>query len=168
MSFKRWIKKKKFRTTLKICLFLIAASLPFISITHIIGLETFLDSFENPEHYLYIQNEDAIFGTKLKNNEYVIIQISSHPDFRIQKNDQIIYFLNEEEIACGQVYHISSLKNIERYHIIDNENIGRHISEKQVIGKIIKTIDDNIWNSISMTLWDISINNLNIRALIAE
>ena len=168
MSLKRWMKDRKFRTATKLCLFLTIASLPFISVTQIIGLETFLDSFENPDHYICIQNNDGFFATQSGNKEYIIIQMSSHPDFTIQKNDYIIYFTNDEEIACSQVYHISSIGATKRYHVMDSQNVGRYIFEKQLIGKVIKTVDDNIWNSISMTIWDISINNLNIRALLTD
>jgi len=168
MSLKRWIKNRKIKTAIKLCLFLTLASLPFISATQIVGLETFLDSFENHDHYLCIQNEGGIFGTKSSNNEYVIVQMSSHPEFAIQKNDHIIYITNDEEIVCAQVYYISSIGEIQRYHVINNENVGGYILENQVVGKVIKTVDDNIWNSISITIWEISINNLNIRALFAE
>lgn len=168
MSLKRWIKDRKLKTAIKLCVFLTVASLPFISATQIVGLDTFLDSFENPDHYMCIENDDGIFATKSGNKEYIIIQMSSHPDFSIQKNNHIIYFTNDEEIVCSQVYHISSIGEIQRYHIKDDEKVGRHILENQVVGKIIKTVDDNIWNSISITIWETSINNLNIRALLTE
>lgn len=39
------------------------------------------------------------------------------------------------------------------------------IYENQIIGKVIGNVDNNLWNTISMKIWDISIHNLNVKAL---
>jgi len=133
-----------------------------------IGIDTFLDSFENSEYYLCLQDEDGLYATNTNDRDYVIIQESSHPDFSAEKNDYIIYLTNDNELACNQVYHVSRIGTNKRYHTQDKESIGHHVFENQVLGKVIKVLDDNIWNSISISIWDISINNLNIRALFSK
>jgi len=133
-----------------------------------IGIDTFLDSFENSEYYLCFQDEDGLYATNTNDKEYVIIQESRHPDFSAGKNDYILYLTNDNELACNRVYHVSSIGTFKRYHTQDMESIGHHVLENQVLGKVIKVVDDNIWNSISISVWEISIHNLNIRALITE
>jgi hypothetical protein len=44
----------------------------------------------------------------------------------------------------------------------------KQIHKSQVVGKIINIIDGNIWNSISIKMWETSINTLNIGAILAE
>ena len=165
MTLKRWKAKKTLLRTIKFCLFILITSLPFISITQTIGVETFLDSFENSEYYLCFQDDDGIYATNSDDNMYMIIQKSNHPDFSADKEDLIIYLTNDDEIACSQVYHVSSIGTIKRYNIQDKESIGHYVLENQVLGKIIKTVDNNIWNSISISIWEISINNLNIEEI---
>jgi hypothetical protein len=168
MSLKRWNGKKTLKLAIKFSLFLIIASIPFISITQMIGMDAFLDSFENSEYYLCFQDEYGLYATNTNEKEYVIIQGSSHPDFSAGKDDYIIYLTNDNELACNRVYHVSSIGTFKRYHTQDMESIGHHVLENQVIGKVIKVVDDNIWNSIAISIWEISIDKLNIRALIAE
>ena len=165
MILKRWINKKNLLLATKFCVFLVIASIPFISISQMIGIDTFLDSFENSEYYLCFQDEDGLYATNTNDKDYVIIQESSHPGFSAEKNDFIIYLTNDNELSCSRIYHITSIGTTKRYHTQDKESIGHHVLENQVLGKIIKVVDDNILNSISISVWEISINNLNIRAL---
>jgi hypothetical protein len=167
MTLKRWIDKKNLLLATKFCVFLVIASIPFISISQMIGIDTFLDSFENSKHYLCFQNDDGLYAINTNEKDYVIIQESKHPDFSAEKNDYIIYLTNDNELACSRVYHISSIGTNKRYHTQDKESIGHHVFENQVLGKVIKVVDDNIWNSISISFWEISINSLNIRAFIS-
>jgi hypothetical protein len=167
MSLKRWTDKKTITLAIKFCLFLVLASIPFISISQMIGIDTFLDSFENSEYYLCLQDDDGLYAINNNEKDFVIIQESKHPDFSAEKNDYIIYLTNDNELVCSRVYHISCIGTNKRYHTQDKESIGQHVLENQVLGKVIGLVDDNILNSISISLWEISINNLNIRALIS-
>jgi hypothetical protein len=167
MTFKRWIDKKILTLAIKFCLFLLIVSIPFISISQMIGIDTFLDSFENSEYYLCLQDDNGLYAINKHEKDYVIIQQSKHPHFSAEKNDYIIYFTNDNELTCRRVYHISCIGTNKRYHTQDKESIGHHVLENQVLGKIIKVVDDNILNSISISIWEISINNLNIRDLIS-
>ena len=92
MSWNRWTEKKRIiKTVIKIWIFISIASLPFITVTQIIGMDAFLDSFENPDHYICLKDKNNVYGSKTKTGEYMIIQKSSHPDFNVKKSDTIIY-----------------------------------------------------------------------------
>lgn len=160
--------KKIVKSAIKLCVFLLFASLPFISTTEMLGLDTFLDSFENPDHYLCIQNNGNLFGSKTNTEKYVIIQRSSHPDFKVSENDYIVYIGNDGYLTCNKVYQITSMVTIKRYNIEDFKGKSSYIFENQVLGKVVDIIDNNIWNLITIKIWDTSIHNLNIRALLAE
>jgi hypothetical protein len=170
MSWKRWKEKKRItENAIKICIFISIISLPFVTVTQMIGIDTFLDSFENPEDYICLQDKDNLFATNTKNGEYVIIQKSSHPNFDVKKSDSIVYCKNDGSIACNKVYRINNIGAIKRYHITgENDITSQPIYEYKIIGKIIKVVDGNIWNSISLRVWETSIHSLNLRALLTN
>ena len=153
------------KNVIKISVFITFASLPFISVTHTIGMDIFLDSFENSEHYLYLQDEDNSLGLNTKGGEYLIIQKSAHPDFSVEKSDSIIYFKNDGDITCNKVNDISDIEAIKSYHTMDE---NEPIFDGQIVGKVVKVVDGNLWNSISLKIWETSINNLNLRALLTN
>lgn len=161
--------KKIVKNAIKICVFISLAILPFITVTQMIGLDTFLDSFENSEYYLCLQDKDNSLGSNTKNGEYIIIQKSSHPDFDVEKSDSIIYCKDSGDITCDTVYSISTIEALKRYYTTDKDEVSSQpIYEIQILGKIINIVDDNLWNSISISLWEASINSLNIRALVND
>jgi hypothetical protein len=131
------------------------------------GFELFLDSFENSNYYLCLQDKNNILKSNA-NGDYIILQKSSHPDFKIEESDCIIYYNYNGEISYSKVNHINTIYTTKRYHIEnqDNEQDSSIIFDNQILGKIIKVMDDSILNSISLSIWEISINNLNLRALI--
>ena len=151
----------------KCFIFVLLASLPFISITQLIGLETFLDSFENPDHYIVLQDQGYIFGSEAEKNEYIIIQKSSHPEFLIQEGEHIVYLSNDDGLNYDKVDKISML-GTKKFYSICGDSATHYIYENQVIGKIINELDDNIWSSIVIKAWEASIHNLNIRALVTD
>jgi hypothetical protein len=155
--------KKKMKNAIKFCIFISLACLPFITVTQIIGMNTFLDSFQNPKYYICLQDKDNTFGLNTKNEEYLIIQKSSHPKFNVKKSDSIIYCKNDGEIACNKVYDINNIGAIKKYYATEeNDIISQPIYESQIIGKVITVIDCNIWASISIKIWELSIHNLNL------
>jgi len=161
------MKKETLKTIIKPLIVLVIISLPFVTVTNILGIETFLDSFENPESYICLQDDGNWFSTKTTEQKYVIIQRSSHPEFTIEDNDEIIYCKSNGEIDCNKIkqeqYHLSSIK---RYYAVENNKLtGERIFESQIIGKVVKIIDENPWNSLSIKLWEISIHNLNVKEL---
>ena len=160
------ITKKITKNMIKFCVFISLTSLPFISITQMVGIDIFLDSFENPEQYICLQDKDNLFGLNTKNGEHIIIQKSSHPDFNIREEDLIIYCKIDGDLVCDKIYSINNVGALKRYYTIDENDItSQPIYEVQILGKIINIVDNNIWNSISIMVWETSIHNLNVRAL---
>ena len=161
--------KKIIISALKVCIFLLLANLPFFTVTQMVGIDVFLDSFENPDHYICFQDKSNILGVNTKNNEHILIQKSSHPSFDIKTSDSIVYYNYNGDILCNEVTLIKTIGAIKRYNIIiDNKIEERPIYENQIVGKIMNIIDDNIWNTISIKIWDLSVQNLNLRALFTE
>jgi len=134
----------------------------------LIGIDIFLDSFECPQYYVCIQNNNNFLDLKEKNSEYVIIQKSSHLEFEIKRSDVVIYCKNNGELAYDVVEYVS-IDAIKTYHMKNNMGItSQPIFESQIIGKVINFIDSNIWNSISIKCWELSINSLNLRCLVTN
>ena len=161
--------RKITKNIIKLCVFASIASLPFITVTNIVGLDAFLDSFENPEYYLCLQDEDNSLKSDT-NGQYVIIQKKSHPNFGIQNDDYVIYYRENGEITCNKACGVTGVQTTEKFYTY-NENDHSYsgpVYPNQVIGKIVKVVDSNIWNSISIKIWDVSIHNLNIKALLAN
>ena len=157
--------KEKIKNILKFIFFISIAISPFITVTNILGLNVFLDSFEKPEYYLFIKNNNYLYGAETK-KQYLIIQKSSDPNFNVENNDEIIYYRNNKEVLCRKVNEINFLDTKNKFYSVNYKDSQREIIyDNQIIGKIVKIIDDNIWNSISIRFWDISIHNLNLRSL---
>ena len=167
--FMKWCMNlnKKTKNTLKFIFFLSLACLPLITITNILGLNVFLDSFEKPEYYLCLEN-NFLYGTET-NAQYLVLIKSSYPGFNLERNDEIIYFGNNGDILFSKVFEVNSVDTKNKFYSVNSDNAFRGvIYEKQIIGKIVKTIDDNIWNLISIKFWDISIHNLNVISIISK
>jgi hypothetical protein len=158
--------KKQLKNIIKILIILSILFLPFIYITELIGIDIFLDSFENPKHYMCIQSDGLIFGSKSDDNDLIILQKTSHPDFFVNKNDFLLYFTDEGFIEISRIVDIKYIGSREKYYKEPEEKMFNFpIFKEQIIGKVINIFDDNILNSISLKIWEASINNLNIRAL---
>ena len=162
--------KKSLKKTIKPITFIAIALLPFLSATSIMSMDTFLDSFENPENYLCVENDNKLIKCAANEGDYIIIQKSTHPDFEIEENDKILYLKTKGTIKTNIVDHIEKIGSIKRVYLKDDNNQVSQstVYECQIVGKIVKVVDNNIWNSISLKIWDISINNLNINAIISE
>jgi hypothetical protein len=160
--------KKIIKNSLKFIIFITFTILPFLTVTQLIGMETFLDSFENSEYYLCLQN-DGFFASKINNENHIIIIKSSHPNFRIKNGDSIIYWNNDGDILCNKLERLDDVGSLKRYKSInykDEEQLP--IYENQIIGRVINTVDNNIWFSISLKIWDISIQNLNFNSFLTN
>jgi len=157
------MKKEQIRKIIGLILFVGIAALPFMSVTEMIGMETFLDSFEHPNSYLFLKNDDLITGIKTDAENYIIIQKTNHPEFEIQKNDKLMYFNLQGEISCEEVKYIRGIGTFKRYYLnSEYAEFEETIYEGQIIGKVIKQIDNNFWNELSLKIWEISIENFNI------
>jgi len=163
------IKKKEIKKIIQIIIFISLANLPFLTTVQIIGMDTFLDSFENPDQYICIQNNQNTILPNIPDGKYIIIQKSTHPGFSLKKDDEIIY-INEGKIACNKILDTTIIGATKRYYINgeNNEISTQPIYESQIIGRVVNIIDDNLWTGISMKIWETSIQQLNINGLLIE
>ena len=123
-------------------IFILLTCLPFLYITEIIGLDTFLDSFENSENYVCIKNNKNSIESNFKTGNYIIIQKSTHPEFNVKKSDSIIYCENDGDITCNKVYQINNIGAIKRYHTTEENDItSQPIYQEAVIG--LRKVLDN-------------------------
>ena len=150
---------------IKICVIILFANLPFLTVNYLIGGDVFYDSFDHPESYIYVKSNNLDVNT---NHEgYLIIQKTSHQDFSLSKGDIILYLKEGGSLVCQRVYCTAKKTGIDRYYTLDSQdNINENpVYDYQVIGKIVRIVDDNVWNGFSLKIWDMSINNLNAAAL---
>jgi len=159
-------KKQTLKSIIKIGVFIAIANLPFITVTQLVGIETFLDSFENTDYYIFIPTNGQTTGTTINEGDYVIIQKSSHPEFSVEQQDIILYFTDNGEEIYQIVEQINCIGHVKKYQVASENNFyaDETIYEDQVIGKVVSIIDDNLWNVISMKIWDMSIHKLNLAA----
>ena len=161
------IMKKMVRKAIKLCVFFAIVNLPFITVSQLISIDVFLDSFEEPDHYHYIQGSGISMEPTIGNGDYVLLQKSSHPDFFVETGDIILYIKDNGESVCHRVYYINGVGSFKRYHTMgDNNNLAdKPIYENHIMGKIVSVVANNIWNAISMEIWDVSIHDFNINTL---
>jgi len=159
------MEKKMINDIVKICAFIALVNLPFITITQFIGIDTFLDSFDNPDSYQYFKTNKL--DPSIPNNGYIVLQKTSHPDFSPITGDTIFYLKDEGGLMCRSIYHITD-NSPKRYYVVKFDgNVDLcPVYDYQVIGKVVNSIDNNAWNKLSLKVWDASINNLNVVALL--
>lgn len=162
--------KKIVKKAVKIFIFLLIVNLPFLTMSSMLSLDVFLDSFENPEQYIFIENDQQIIESNVNEGDYILIQKASHPSFEVNEKDIIIYYEYNSGLVCNKVYQTHYLGATRRYYIENNngEITDNPVHDAQVIGKVINFIDDTIWNQLSIKLWDASINNLNFHAVFSD
>ncbi len=127
-------------------------------------MDVFLDSFENTEYYLYVQDNGDMRSVDIANDEYVIIQKSTHPAFQLQENDVVMYYDENGEAVCQHLAYITAVGPLLKYHLVDHATIDRDsvIYDAQVIGKVVSTAENTAWNAFCLQIWDITISQLNI------
>jgi hypothetical protein len=126
-----------------------------------IGIDTFLDSFQNPEKYQFLQHLNT---DQIKDRDtHVIIQKSSHPDFHVTYGDAIVYFEESYGFQYGKIDLVSTeLQNTIYYIISETEEIQHQpVFEHQVVGKVISSVDTSFWNTLSLDLWMTVITRIN-------
>jgi len=163
--------KTKVRGILKQCshftLFLTICLLPFITITQYIGIDAFIDSFEHAESYDYIKNPHCTAISREEDSHYVFIQCSSHPTFQLKPGDRILFY-GKQGIEASTVETIQQEPILKIYTTATFTTNQDFLYEYDVIGKIIGSFDDNLWNSLSITLWETSISTLNVHAMLSR
>ncbi|MDH7517587.1 MAG: hypothetical protein QHH19_04505 [Candidatus Thermoplasmatota archaeon] len=153
--------KRLTKTLLKLIIFSTLLNLPLLTIIHIIGIDAFLDSFENPDVYHVIATDIYSLYINTGQEKYILLQKASHPRFYVKNGDTILYYNNEGKTACNKVYQINSAGTIKTYDVT-GENIGETpIYETQIYGKVLCFIDSNPWNILSIKIWEISTHTTN-------
>ncbi len=161
------MEEKLKKDIIKLFAFIFIANLPFISIVNLVGMDTFLDSFENPTYYQYIKNDKIEIKNSLEG--YVFLQKQTHPDFTVTPGDLILYVKDEGGLACQKIYYESYENSLKKYYSIYlDENHLNMIGEEQIVGKVLKSFDNNPISSLSLKIWDASVNNLNVAALFTQ
>jgi hypothetical protein len=162
------MKKKVIKGVEKFCAFVIIANLPFLTITQLLGIDTFIDSFKHPDSYQYIKN-DKIRFTDTKGG-YLILEKPIDADYSIVKGDTILYRTTKDTLRYRVVDQINIQQGALTYYTvaINEDGPDGPIYDQQIIGKIKGRIDDNIWNTFSLQIWEFSIDNLNAAALFSN
>jgi len=169
MIWKRYtIRREETKKITKLLFFVMLSIIPFLSVTNLLGMETFLDSFENPDSYMFLKNSNGYLASNIKGSSFIIIKRSNHPEFDVKEWDTVLYSSSSGDISCNTIEHIYSIGPLKRYKLKGNDikEYSETIYEEQIIGKVVKTLDNNIWNTFSLELWSITIDNLNICSLI--
>lgn len=159
------MKRKILKTLIKFSAFLIIANLPFLTMTQLLGIDTFLDSFQHPDSYQYLKtNTINLPDTK---GGYLILEKPTHQDYSLIKGDNILYYTKDGSLQCRTIYQTHLHQGVKTYYTttVREDDLDGPIYDYQIIGKITGVIEDNIWNALSLQVWDLSIDNLNAVAL---
>lgn len=149
---------------LQFLVFLSVILLPYITMTSFMGMNTFLDSFEHAESYDYLKDPNTLTFPVQTENSYVFIQRSSHPQFTISPGEYVVYY-SQQGIECEQVTNVKQQPLLTIYTTHTHSENTDPLYKYDLVGKIVGTCDDTLWNALSITLWETSVSNLNIRAL---
>lgn len=150
---------------MKFCVFFLIVNLPFLTVTSLFGIDTFIDSFKYPNSYVYIKNNRIdIFDTT---PGYILLEKPTHQGYTINEGDTILYQTKTETVQRTVIQATSSENGLRRYYTMNQnkEDIDGPVHDYQIIGTIKAKFEDNIWNSLCIQIWEISINNLNAMAL---
>lgn len=161
------MKKKFLFTILKLGGFFLIANLPFLTVSQLIGMETFIDSFKHPTSIISIKNE-KISGMENVGG-YLILEQPSHQGFSIGEGDCILYQTKKDTLQENVVSYVKSDEGRKIYYTTSysNANTGP-IYDHQIIGKIIGKTGDNLWVTLCLQFWEVSIDKLNILTFLSE
>jgi hypothetical protein len=101
------------------------------------------------------------------NDGYIIFEKSTYQGLSIGEGDIILYYTINDTVEQRAVYQKTFENGIKTYYTITNnkDNVDGPIYDYQIIGKIKGRFDENIWNTLCVQIWDISIDNLNACSL---
>lgn len=138
------------------------ANLPFLTVVQLIGINTFLDSFQHPDTYQSIKNYEKDNDTVGRG--YLILQRSTHQDFSVKNGDTILYRTLEGSVKCESVLDVELRQGATIYYTTTpvQDEIKGPIYNTQILGKVTDIVDNNIWNTLCLQIWDFSIRNLNV------
>jgi hypothetical protein len=156
------MERKFIKRVLRLCAFVIIVNLPFLTMTQLLGINTFLDSFQHPSSYQYLKyNEREKFEQKTM---YIILEKPTGQDYSITQGDTILYRSTKETLECRTVYATQIQHGEKIYYTStpDENDLDGPIFYSQILGKSTRMIDDNFWNALSVHVWGLVIENLNV------
>jgi hypothetical protein len=145
----------------------ILANLPFLTMSYILGMETFLDSFEHPSSFLYIKNEQI--QTLQPQAGYLILEKPTSEAFSIEEGDMILCYTTTHRLQQHIVSEIRYEDGGKTYYASTSasELSGAPIYDSQIVGKITGEMKETLWNRLCLYFWDVSINHLNILSVLS-
>ena len=159
------MKKKGIYTVMKFCVFFLIANLPFLTVTFLFGIDTFVDSFKYPNSYVYIKNNqiDNLDTTQ----GYILLEKPTHHGYIIKEGDTILYQTKTETVQRTVIHATTSENGLRSYYTRNQnkEEIDGPVHDYQIIGTIKGKFEDNIWNKLCIQIWELSINNFNAKVL---
>ncbi len=162
-------RKKILSQLVKTTAFIVLVNLPFVTLSSQIGLETFIDSYEHPSYYLNLNDLSVSSAIKISEGRYIFLQKTSHPSFTLNSGDTVLYYNDLSQLSCNTIRSINKDWTITRYYLtaslLDED---QPVFEHDIVGRVVGIVDDNLWNSLSLSLWKTVIENLNINALFAQ
>jgi len=163
-----YLTKKQRYSILQFIVIGVFASLPLITVTQTIGIDLFLDSFDHPEKYHYAANSQLYERPGSLENKCLILQRASHPEFAVHSGD-IILFYSQSGIACDAVAITTQgpIKKIYTENTLTTQ-YPYPLYDHDIIGKVVASTDNNLWNSIAFSFWQTATTDLNIRALLTS
>lgn len=154
LSWKRWNRTKEtYKKTINFLIFLAASISLYASATQTLGIETFLDSFDKPENYILVEEDES----------FLIIQKINLQE-PLEEKDIVLYYDKQGSVEIDEIQKISAVGSFKTYYLNNKAN-NRSIFQNQIIGKVIKKVDNNLLNAISLKIWDLTIHSLNIKKL---
>jgi hypothetical protein len=160
------MKKNLLPAILKITAFFIIANLPFLTVAHLIGIDTFIDSFNHPTTYSYLKNQDIhLMNPSIR---YIILEKPSHQAPVIKEGDSILCHTIKDNIQQRMVSQIQTKQGITIYYTTSStDSSNTQVYDSQIIGKIVGTSEDNLWYTLCLQFWELSREKLNIFTLFA-
>jgi len=130
-------------------------------------MEAFIDSFKHPDSFIYLNNEKIhCIDTE---GGYIILEQPSYKGFSIGEGDCILYQNEKDSMQQNTVSYINSDDGRKTYYTTSYSDVNNGpIYDHQIIGKIIGKSGDNIWITLCLRFWDISIDHLNIFGLFSD
>jgi hypothetical protein len=144
------------------CFVIIIANLPFLTAVHLMGINMFLTSFQHPDVYQYLKIQNA--ANRALPKGYLLLETPTSQEFLIHNGDTILYRTGEGVVKCESVLSVELHHGTTVYYTMTSaqDDIKGPVYDAQILGKVTRIIDDNLWNAICLRLWEFSIQHLNV------
>jgi hypothetical protein len=143
------MKARTKRTILASTTCLIICSLPFLTLTTILGIDTLVDSYRNPHNYHYTTNTDT------QGTAHFLITQTIPQTSNLHAGDTILY-TDRNGIQTGTIL---ALDNPD--HLIYTTGLSTPIHPHEIIGKVTASLTQDPWSQLTLQLWDLTTQTLN-------